>query len=86
LYTVKEEFSVSNYRQLVYRNDTLIGTGTIAAPTEINAEIRVGGRGDSSTPFDGVLSVYFAGAGNGFDVAAFYANFLTLITNLGVKI
>jgi len=86
LYTVKEEFSVTNYRQLVYRNDTLVGTGAVAAPVEINAEIRVGGRGDSSTPFDGVLSAYFAGAGTGFDVAAFYANFLTLITNLGVKI
>lgn len=86
LYTCKEEFSATNYRQLAYRNDTLVGTGAVGPPTEINSEIRVGGRGDTATPFDGVLSCYFAGAGNGFDVSAFYSNFLTLITSLGVKL
>lgn len=87
LYTSVLEFSVSNYRQRVYENGVSIGTpGAPAASTELNFTIRVGGRGDSSNPWDGVLSVYFAGAGNGFNVADFYTNLNTLLIALGVKI
>lgn len=87
LYTARLVFvSGSNYKQEIYENGTKIGESAAGTVSEINSEIRVGGRGDTSSPWDGVLSAYYAGAGTGFDISAFNTNFQTLITALGVKI
>lgn len=87
LWTGQLEFVASNYQARYYKNGTDIGPGTgVPTPTETNTAIVVGGINTTATPFDGVLSAFYAGAGTGFNVAAFYTNFNTLITALGVKI
>lgn len=87
LWTSRLEFeSGSSYRQRVYKNGNDLGTLTAGVPSETNATIFIGGVNSSSTPFDGVISAYYAGAGTGFNISGFYTNFLTLITTLGVKI
>lgn len=74
------------YGQQIYKNGTDLGTAGAGTTTvETNTEILIGGP-TGGLQFNGVLSGYYAGAGTGFDVSAFYTNYLTLITALGIKI
>lgn len=75
------------YLQRIFKNGSDLGLGSSSASvSETNATIFIGGVNSSTSPFDGVISAYYAGAGTGFDVSDFYTNFNTLITTLGVKI
>lgn len=86
LWTSRIELDTGNYKQRVFKNGTDLGAGSTNVTSETNATILLGGINTSANQYDGVISAYYAGAGTGFDVAAFYTNFNTLITALGVKI
>lgn len=83
---ILEDVGGGSYRIRFYQNGSSIGVSGSSVPTELNQSMIVGGKNNTSTPFDGVISCYAAGAGTGFSASEFYTNFLTLITALGVKI
>lgn len=69
----------------VYVDGVDKGTGAGTVTVERNDTARVGGRSDSATStFNGIVTLYGAGAGDGFDVPAFSTRLDTMIAALGL--
>lgn len=68
----------------VYLDGTSQGDGTTSGTAERNETVHIGGRPTTPTTFDGRISLYYAGAGDGFNVAAFSTRVNTLLTAFGV--
>lgn len=85
LWTAEEEIVAAGpqYTQRIRKNGVDLGLGSGAVPVELNNSFYIGGLNNSTTPYDGVITGFFAGA-KFASVSNFYTNYLTLLTSLGI--
>lgn len=84
LWTAVLEQDTTFEKVRVFKNGVDLGVGNSYTAVERNDTVRVGGKGSGFVAHDGIISGYYAGAGDGFNVPNFATSYTQLLSALGL--